>query len=150
MTDVAQDQHFSIQRIYLKDTSLETPLGISVFSGAWTPKIHLDVNSRAERIADDAHEVVLTLTVTAKVEDKAALLVEVQQAGIFVCKGLDDAQLRQVLATMCPDILFPYARETIDALVVRASFPPMMLAPMNFDALYKQALLQQENKEATH
>jgi len=143
MAEVGQEQHFSIQRIYLKDTSLETPMGVSVFSGAWAPQIQLDVNTRAELIAEGLHEVVLSLTVTAKLEDKVALLVEVQQAGIFACKGLDDAQLRQILATMCPDILFPYARETIDALVVRASFPPLMLAPMNFDALYKQALEQQ-------
>jgi len=143
MAEVGQEQHFSIQRIYLKDTSLETPMGVSVFSGAWAPQIQLDVNTRAELIAEGLHEVVLSLTVTAKLEDKVALLVEVKQAGIFACKGLDDAQLRQILATMCPDILFPYARETIDALVVRASFPPLMLAPMNFDALYKQALEQQ-------
>lgn len=143
----AQQQQFAIQRIYLKDTSLETPLGVSVFAGKWAPTIQLDVNTRVERVAEDLHEVVLSLTVTAKQDDKVALLVEVQQAGIFACKGLVDEHLRHVLGTMCPEILFPYARETIDGLVVKASFPPLMLAPMNFDALYKQAAMQQQMQE---
>jgi preprotein translocase subunit SecB len=145
-------QQFSIQRIYLKDASLETPLGVAVFSGQWAPKIQLDVNTRAERIGEDIHEVVLSLTATATQEDKVALLVEVQQAGIFSCKGLNDEQLRQALGTVCPDILFPYARETVDALVIKASFPPLMLAPMNFEALYKQAVMQQKEQaqNSTH
>lgn len=143
------EQVFLIQRIYLKDASLETPLGVAVFSGKWAPKIQLDVNTRTEKVGEDLHEVVLTLTATAMQDDKAALLVEVQQAGIFACKGIPPEQLRQVISTVCPDILFPYAREAVDALVIKASFPPLMLAPMNFDALYKQALLQQAQKAAS-
>lgn len=144
MSDNVQEQQFAIQRIYLKDASLEMPAGVAVFSGKWSPNIQLDVNTRAEKLGESQHEVVLSLTVTAKQEDKIAMLVEVQQAGIFLCKGLSDEQLRQVLATACPDILFPYARETIDSLVVKASLPPLMLAPMNFSELYRQALIQQQ------
>ena len=150
MTDTkAPEQQFAIQRIYLKDASLETPSGITVFSSKWAPKVQLDVNTRAEKIGDDVHEVTLSLTVTATQDEKTVFLVEVQQAGIFACKGLAGDQLRQVLTTMCPDILFPYARETIDTFVVKASFPALMLAPMNFDALFKQALLQQQAQQAT-
>jgi preprotein translocase subunit SecB len=150
MSDAAApEQIFTIQRIYLKDASLETPLGIAVFSGKWAPKIQLDVNTRTEKVGEDLHEVVLTLTATALQENKTALLVEVQQAGIFLCKGISVENLRHVVSTVCPDILFPYAREAIDALVIKASFPPLMLAPMNFDALYKQALLQQEAQKAS-
>jgi preprotein translocase subunit SecB len=90
----------------------------------------------------------LPLEHAATQEDKTAFIVEVQQGGIFFVAGIPDAQLRQVLATVCPSILFPYAREAIDALVVRGSFPPLMLAPVNFDALYVQAMRQQQEKQA--
>ena len=152
MSDNAPEQQFAIQRIYLRDTSLEMPLGAAVFSGKWTPSIQLDVNTRAEKLSDNQHEVILSLTVTAKQEDTVAMLIEVQQAGIFLCQGLSDEQLRQVLATACPDILFPYARETIDSLAVKASLPPLMLSPMNFSELYRQALIQQQQKpeQAAH
>jgi preprotein translocase subunit SecB len=89
------------------------------------------------------HEVVLTITVTAKIEEKSAFLVEVQQAGIFFTSGIDAESLKQILATVAPNILFPYAREAIDNLVVKGGFPPLMLAPVNFDALYRQAMEQQ-------
>ena len=141
-------QQFAIQRIYLKDASLETPLGVASFSGKWAPNIQLDVNTPAEKVVEDAHEVVWSLTATARQEDKVALLVEVQQAGVFVCKGISEDQLRHTLATICPEILFPYAREAIDAFVIKASFPRLMLAPMNFEALYRQALLQRQQQEA--
>ena len=148
MSDSQQEQQFAIQRIYLRDTSLEMPLGVAIFTGKWAPSIQLDVNTRAEKLSDNQHEVVLSLTVTAKQDDKVAMLIEVQQAGIFLCQGLNEEQLRHVLATNCPDILFPYARETIDSLAVKASLPPLMLSPMNFSELYRQALIQQQQKAA--
>ncbi len=145
MTDV-QAKEFAIQRLYLKDLSFETPMGADVFKEAWKPKIHLDVNTKNEQLEDDVFEVVLSLTVSAKMEevDKTGFLVEVHQAGIFTCKGLKDDELRHVLSTVAPNILFPYAREAVDSAVIKASFPPLMLAPINFDALYQQALQQQQ------
>ncbi|CAA0078380.1 Protein-export protein SecB [BD1-7 clade bacterium] len=143
----AQAQEFSIQRMYLKDMSFETPAGAEIFKQQWQPQIQLDVNTRHEKLEDNIFEVVLTLTVTAKLEEQTGFLIEIQQAGIFLCRGLEDAQLRQVLSTVAPNILFPYARETIDSLAVKGSFPALMLAPINFDALYQQALQQAQQQE---
>ena len=102
--------------------------------------MHLDLNTATNKIDDSNVEVVLTLTITAKQEDDTAFLVEVQQGGIFSCQGFEPQQLHQVLNMMCPNILFPYARETVDSLVTRGSFPPLMIAPVNFEALYQQSL----------
>jgi len=145
MTDQTQQQ-FTLQRIYLKDVSFETPQGHEVFRQQWKPRVNLELNTRQTRIDDNNYEVVLTVSVTASIEDKAAFLAEVQQAGIFFVNGLPEAQLRQVLGTVCPNILFPYAREAVDSLVVRGSFPALMLAPVNFDALYQQALQQAQSQ----
>ncbi len=139
-------QQFALQRIYVKDISFETPGGIEVFRQAWKPRVNLEMNTRQNKIDDQNFEVILTLSVTASQEDKTAFIVEIQQAGIFYVAGLEEQQLRQVLATVCPSILFPYAREAIDSLVVRGSYPPLMLAPVNFDALYLQAMRQQQEK----
>ncbi len=140
-------QQFALQRIYVKDLSFEAPLGAEAFKQQWRPKINLDLNTRHKKLADNNFEVVLTMTVTAKQEEEAAFLIEIQQAGVFFCKGLEDAALHQVLGSVCPNILFPYARETIDNVVVKGSFPALMLAPVNFDALYQQALAQQQQKK---
>lgn len=139
-------QQFSVQRIYLKDASFETPLGVETFQNKWEPKIQLEVNTKANKIDDDVHEVVLSLTVSATQAEQTVLLIEVQQAGLFAYKGLEGEQLTHVLNTMCPNILFPYAREVIDSLAVKGSFPALMLAPINFDALYKQAMEQKVAK----
>ena len=129
---------FALQRIYLKDSSFESPRSPTVFQGQWAPKINFDIKSRSEKVQDDVYEVVLVLTAEAQMEEQAAFLVEVHQAGIFAAKDFDELQLEQLLATVCPNILFPYAREAIDSLVVKGSFPALALAPVNFDALYKQ------------
>jgi preprotein translocase subunit SecB len=136
------EQQFGMQRIYVKDLSFETPQGAEAFKQQWKPAIKLDLNSSNKKLDDSNYEVVLSLTVTASLDDKPAFLAEVHQAGLFVCKGMDQKQLHQVLGSVCPNILFPYARETIDNLVLKGSFPPLMLAPVNFDALYQQALEQ--------
>lgn len=142
-------QQFSLQKIYTKDVSFESPATPQVFRKAWQPAVNVDLNTKSARI-DDAgnHEVVLTLTVTTKADEETAFLVEVQQAGIFSVVGIEGEGLRQVLATVAPNILFPYARESIDALVVKGGFPPLMLSPVNFDALYRQALAQQAQQPA--
>ena len=140
--------NFALQRIYLKDASFESPSSPDSFRGGeWRPHITFDIKSRNSKVADDTYEVTLVLTVEAKQGETAAFLVEFQQGAIFVCKGLEEAQLQQVLATVCPNIMFPYARETIDTMVVKGSFPPLMLAPVNFEALYAQRA-QQEAQQA--
>jgi len=144
----APQQQFTLQRIYTKDVSFESPTTPQIFRQNWQPAINVDLNTKSSRIDEQGnHEVVLTLTVTAKIGEDTAFLVEVQQAGIFYVVGIEGEPLRQVLATVGPNILFPYARESIDALVVKGGFPPMMLAPVNFDALYRQALAQQAQQQ---
>ncbi|NRA21198.1 MAG: protein-export chaperone SecB [Oceanospirillaceae bacterium] len=137
---------FSIQRIYLKDMSLEAPNSPQSFTQEWKPEVNLEMNTQSQELGEDVYEVVLTLTVTAKNDGETAFLIEVQQAGIFVISGMEAAESHHALGAFCPNILFPYARETIDSLVVKASFPALMLAPVNFDALYAQQLekLKQE------
>ena len=144
-----QGPNFALQRLYLKDASFESPDSPDSFRGGqWRPQITFDIKSRNKKLQDDLYEVILVLTVQAKQEDKVAFLVEVQQGGVFTCDGLEDAQLEQILATVCPNIMFPYARETIDSLVVKGSFPPLMLAPVNFDALYAQSKQEEAQKAA--
>jgi preprotein translocase subunit SecB len=139
----APQQQFSLQRIYTKDLSFESPATPMVFQSTWQPKVNVDLNTKTQRIQEgDNYEVVLTVTITATLEDSTAFLVEVQQAGIFFIVGLETEDLRRVLASVCPNILFPYARECLDSLIVRGGFPPINLAPVNFDGLYQQALAQ--------
>ena len=142
-----EEQQFVMQRIYTKDVSFESPDSPGVFLKTWQPKINVDLNTKSNLVDDnDNYEVVLSITVTAEIEEKSAFLVEVQQAGIFLAKGLEGDQLRGVLGTVAPTILFPYARESIDALCIKGGFTPVMLAPVNFEALYQQALKQSEEE----
>lgn len=147
-------QQFSMQRIYTKDISFESPATPGVFKKQWQPKVNVDLNTKSEKIDEQGNfEVVLTITLTAKVEEETAFLVEVQQAGIFFITGIEGEDLRRVLGTAAPNILFPYARENIDSVCVKGGFPPIMLAPVNFEALYQQALAQAATKgaeSATH
>ncbi|WP_116368250.1 protein-export chaperone SecB [Parahaliea mediterranea] len=139
----APQQQFSMQRIYTKDLSFESPSSPAIFRKQWQPKVNVDLNTKSDKLDDNGnYEVVLTITLTAKVEEETAFLVEVQQAGIFFVTGIEGENLRRVLGTACPNILFPYARENIDAVCVKGGFPAVMLAPVNFDALYQQALAQ--------
>lgn len=145
-TNAPAGPQFALQRIFLKDSSFESPRSPLVFQAQWSPKINFDIKTKSSKIQDDVYEVVLILTAEAQIEEQAAFLVEVHQAGIFTAKDFDNAQLEQLLATVCPNILFPYAREAVDSLVIKGSFPALMLAPINFDALYaqqKQAEAQQ-------
>ena len=145
----APQQQFAMQRIYVKDASFESPATPDIFRQNWNPNINVDLNTKSQ-VADDTgnHEVTLTITVTAKQDDKNAFLVEIQQAAIFFVAGIEGEQLRQILATVAPNILFPYAREAVDNMVIKGGFPPLMLAPVNFDALYQQAMAQQQAQEA--
>lgn len=133
---------FAIQRIYTKDVSFETPNSPAIFQEDWKPEVKLDIDTRSDKLADDTYEVVLSLTVTAKVSDKTAFLAEVQQAGIFTIGNLPEAQLAHTIGAFCPTTLFPYARETVANLVSRGSFPQLNLAPVNFEALFASYVQQ--------
>lgn len=137
MTEQQQPQ-FGIQRLYLKDVSFESPNAPSIFRKEWKPQVKLDLNTQTKQLEDNVFEVTLTLTVAAKVQEETAFLCEVQQAGIFTVAGFNDEVRDQMLGAYCPNVLFPYAREAIDSLVIKGSFPALMLAPVNFDALYAQ------------
>ncbi len=136
-----QQQQFTVQRIYTKDLSFESPSTPAVFKKQWQPKVTVELNTKSEAIdAEGNFEVVLSITITAKIEDETAFLIEVQQAGIFYVRGFEGEDLRRILGTAAPNVLFPYARETIDTVCVKGAFPAIMLAPVNFDAVYQQAL----------
>ena len=139
----------TIERIYLRDVSFESPKAPDVFSRDWKPKVQVDINASNRRLDDLRHEVVLTLTLEAKLGDDTAMIVELQQAGVFRLEAMDDALRERVAATACPATLFPYARETVDSLVVKGTFPPLMLAPMNFDALYTEAKRRWEAEQGS-
>ena len=131
---------FSLQRIYIRDLSFEATKSPDIFRQDWQPNVNLDLSTRQKALNEDFYEVVLTLTVTVKNGEDTAFVAEVQQAGIFLIKGLDASSMSHALGAFCPNILFPYARETLDSMVVRGSFPALMLSPVNFDALYAQEL----------
>ncbi|NRA59475.1 MAG: protein-export chaperone SecB [Psychrobium sp.] len=139
---------FSIQRIFTKDVSFETPNSPEIFQKEWTPEVKLDLDTRSNKLADDVYEVVLSLTVTAQLGDEVAFLAEVQQAGIFGISGLDDNQMAHSIGSYCPNILFPYAREVIASLVSRGTFPQLNLAPVNFDALFTQYVQSRQEDAA--
>ena len=132
----------SIERIYVKDLSLENPGSPQSFQMTEAPQVEVGLRTRAEQVAPDVYECVLTLTVTARTGDKTAFLVEASQAGVFGIRGIAPDQLQPVLAIHCPTVLFPYARETIADATMRAGFPPVHLAPINFEVLYQQQLAQ--------
>lgn len=131
---------FAIQRIYTKDLSFEAPSTPEIFQIEWAPQVDLNLHTDSKKISDDNYEIVLQITVTVKLKDKTAFLVEVKQAGIFTVKGFDKEQLGSMLGSFCPNILFPYARELVSATISRGSFPPLYLAPVNFDAMYQEQL----------
>lgn len=145
---------FSIQKVYAKDISFETPNSPAIFTESkWEPEVKIQLNSQARDMENEMHEVTLSVTVTAKIGDKTAYLVEVQQSGIFQLTGFEAAQKNQLLGAFCPNVLFPYVREAISDLVARGGFPQMLLQPVNFDALYAQRVQQQQaenEKAATH
>lgn len=151
MTEQAAQQEkkgqFAIQRIFTKDVSFESPNAPEIFRSQWKPQVNMDLNTRSNKLDENIYEVVLTITVTAKNDDKTAFLVEVQQGGIFQIDGLEGPALHQTLGAFCPNLLFPYAREAVDAMVTKGSFPALMLAPVNFEAIYAQNM-QQKQQEA--
>jgi preprotein translocase subunit SecB len=139
----AQQPSFQIEKIYVKDVSLEIPGAPQVFLEAQGPQLEIQVRNESTQFADGLYEVAVTVTVTAKAGDKTLFLAEASQAGIFSVRGVPQADLEPLLAVACPTILYPYARETISDLVTRGGFPPVLLAPVSFEALYAQRKQQQ-------
>ncbi len=137
-----QQPQFALQRIYIKDLSFESPKAPEIFKAQWQPEVKLDLNTTNTALEDGMYEVVLSLTATVSNGEETAFVAEVHQAGIFLARNLPEADLHRTLGAFCPNLLFPYAREAIDNLVTRGSFPALMLAPVNFDALYLQAQQQ--------
>jgi preprotein translocase subunit SecB len=133
---------FAIQRVYIKDMSFETSNTPQVFQQAWRPNIELDINTSTTKLQDNVYTVMVRITATAKNEEKTVFVAEVQQVGIFSIQGFEQERLHHMLGSYCPNILFPFAREAISDMVVRASFPPLYLAPVNFDAVYEQQVKQ--------
>lgn len=139
-TDTKQQAQFVIQRIYVKDSSFEAPNTPAVFQQEWQPELQLDITTQNTLLDPGVYEVVITVTATVKNKGATAFLVEVRQAGIFTIQGAPAEQLDHLLGSFCPNILFPYAREFITAQVTHGSFPQLVLAPVNFDALYLQQM----------
>lgn len=134
-----QDEpEFVIQRLYVKDVSFEAPNSPQIFLEEWHPELDMDLTTKTDALDNDNHEVVLSVTVTVKMKEKTVFLIEVQQAGIFTIKNFPEEQLRPMLGSFCPNILYPYAREVVTDVVVRGGFPQLYLTPVNFDALFEQ------------
>lgn len=136
----AQEQPvFSIEKLYVKDMSLEVPGAPQVFLEQGEPNVDMRVSTESRKLEDEFYEVSVTVTVTAKLaEERTMFLNEVTQSGIFRLSGIPEEDLQLLLAVACPNILFPYARETVSSTITRAGFPPVLLAPINFEALYQQ------------
>ena len=137
------EKRITIGKIYAKDVSFESPQSPTVFKkGEWKPQTHLNLRSSTNAVGGNEHEVVLTITVDAKDGDTTLFLVELQQAGIFEIVGYEDEEFSAVVGSFCPNILFPYARETIANVIQKGGFPEFLLQPINFDALYMQSRQQ--------
>jgi len=148
MNEPQQQPIFGIEKIYVKDLSLEIPHAPDVFLSGEQPQVDVQLHNEGALIGEGLYQVVLTVTVTAKAGDKTMFLVEAAQAGIFQIRNVPENDLEPLLATACPNILFPYARETVSGVISRAGFPPVYLAPVNFDAIYLQRLQQAQEQAA--
>jgi preprotein translocase subunit SecB len=148
MNESQQQPIFGIEKIYVKDLSLEIPNAPNVFLSVEQPKVDVQLHNEGAPIGEGMYQVVLTVTVTAKAGEKTMFLVEVAQAGVFQIRNLPESDLEPFLATACPNILYPYARETVSDVVGRAGFPAVYLAPVNFDAIYLQRLQQAKEQQA--
>jgi preprotein translocase subunit SecB len=142
-----QSKQLVLQKIYLKDLSFESPKAPAIFNTQVTPQTQLNMRSSAREVAANTQEVTLTLTVEAKDNDSTLFLVEVAQSGIFTLQGYSDQERSMLIGSYCPATLYPYAREAISDIVVKGGFPQLLLQPINFDALYMQAMQQRQQGE---
>ncbi|MBU2966351.1 protein-export chaperone SecB [Amphritea sp. 2_MG-2023] len=134
----AENPFFALQKIYVKNSSFESPNTVRVFSDEWKPTVSMDLNTTYEQAEEGLYEVVLSVSITAKNHDQLAFIVEVDQAAIFMISGFPELQKTEALGVACPSVMFPYIRETIDHIMVKGGFPPLMMAPVNFDVLYAE------------
>lgn len=151
MTDAAQDNtqpFFNIEKLYVKDLSVEIPHAPLIFLDRENPQVDVQIHTLASPVEEEVYEVVVTTTVTAKIGEKVMLLIEAKQAGIFRLRNLPKEDMESVLAVMCPNILFPYLREVVSDVAVRAGFAPILLNPINFEILYQQQKQQQAQAAA--
>jgi preprotein translocase subunit SecB len=142
-----QDQNaqpgFGIEKLYVKDASIEVPNAPQIFTERTAPQVSVELGNSAQKLEAGVYEISLKVTVTAKIGEKTAFLVEVTQAGIFAIRNVPDENIEVIASITCPNILFPYAREAVSDMVTRAGFAPVLLNPINFEALYMQQKQQQ-------
>jgi preprotein translocase subunit SecB len=156
MSENKEQSQFALQRIYTKDISFEAPNSPAAFTKQWKPEVKLDLNTSGRKVDEQHYEVSVKITITAKNDDETAFLVELVQCGLFAVVNIPEQQLGAMLGAICPNILFPYLRENIDSLVVKGGFPALMLAPINFEALYQkraqeaQAAQKEASEQPTH
>lgn len=129
---------FALQKIYVKKSSFDAPDPARVFQSEWKPTVTMDLNTAYERIDAGLYEVIISLSITATNRERVAFAVEIDQAAMFAIEGFPDRQLEEALGAACPAVMFPYVRETIDHIMLKGGFPPLMIAPVNFDALYAE------------
>lgn len=152
MTDQAPsdnpEKQFSIQKLFIKDVSFESPNTPLVFTEKWQPQVDINLVNNARKAPQDLYEASVTVTVTVKNNDKTAYLVEVTQVGVFGVKGFTEQEMGPLLGSFCPSVLFPYLREAVSELVTKGGFPPLLLNPVNFEALYAQHAQQNDTSKA--
>lgn len=149
MAEVSQPV-FNIEKLYLKDLSLEIPHAPHIFLEQESPQVDTQLKTQTEKIDSDVYEVTITVTVTSKVGEKVMFLIEAKQAGIFRLRNLPSEDMEPVLAVLCPNLLFPYLREAVSNTAVRGGFAPIMLSPVNFDMVYQQHKQEEMQAAATH
>ena len=143
MAEEQAQPQLALERIYVKDMSLEVP-GAEVFTREWNPELDINLSTSAEQLDESHQQVVLTVTVSAKNGNETAFIAEVHQAGIFLLQNIPEEQMGHLLGAYCPNVLVPYAREVISDIVTRGSFPQLLLAPVNFDQAYMQSQQQEQ------
>ncbi len=141
---------FAPQVVYLKDVSFESPMGPRMPQSADGPTVNMNLNTTVNQLGDELFEVVLNVNVQSVVSDKTVWLCEVKQAGAFAVRNIPEAELRRILGVFCPNYLLPYARQTVSDLLVKGGFPPFLLPPVNFDALFDQAIAQNSSADAAN
>ena len=144
----AQQPVFSVEKIYVKDLSIEVPGGAQTFMQPEQPQLEIQITHQAQRVNEVLFEATLVVTVTAKQSDKTVFLVEVSQAGVFQIRNVLEPDLAPILGIACPNVLFPYARETVSDVIGRAGFPPVLLAHVNFEALFRERMAQSAAPDA--
>ncbi|MBT07635.1 MAG: protein-export chaperone SecB [Rhodospirillaceae bacterium] len=147
MSDTKEERLVSLQTLYIKDVSFEAPNSPGVFlEDAISPETKINLANTHDKIGDDSYDVCLKIRVESTYDDKTIFIAEVEQAGVFVIKGYTEDEIKGLIAVFCPNTLFPYIRELVSSLVTKAGFPALLLQPINFDALYAQALEETEQK----